>query len=133
MARAPLIAAAFGAALSACGASLEEVPRGRHPVTSVAVPIVVDTKPPVPAIETIGSPPSSDCLWVDGSWTFGADGWTWLPGRWVRLQNDCYYAESSLVWVPAVNQPGALFFTPGEWYRRSDGAPWSPPQECRAE
>jgi hypothetical protein len=98
-----------------------------------AIPVVVAEEPPPPMIEMIGEPPDDDCLWADGSWSHGTDGFSWLPGGWVRLKEDCYYAEATLVWVPAVNQPGALFFTPGQWYRSADGLRCAAPEECRPE
>lgn len=116
--------------VSGCSVSLPEVPRGPHPPTGGAVPIVVDSEPPPATIEEVSPPPDDDCSWHDGSWSFQGGDWVWLAGGWVRLEQDCYFAETTLVWVPAVNQPGALFFTPGQWYRR-DGAPCAPPPACR--
>jgi hypothetical protein len=118
--------------LLACSASLPEVARGPHPPTGGAVPVVVDSEPPPAAIEHVSEPPNDDCSWQDGSWLFQSKGWVWQPGRWVEPKQDCYLAEASLVWVPAVNQPGALFFTPAQWYGRNTGAPCPPPADCKA-
>lgn len=114
----------------ACGAALREVPRGPHPLNGGTVPIVVDRAPPPAQLEVIDPAPDSDCYWADGSWNFQDNQWSWQSGGWVRLDSDCYYAEGSLVWVPAVNQPGALFFTPGQWYHESSGQPCPAPATC---
>src|SRR5690606_12764027 len=115
-----------------CAPQLPEVPRGPHPVNGGSLPFVIDSEPPPVPIENVGAPPQEDCLWADGSWSYGAAGWRWNPGRWVRELDDCYFAEPSLVWVAAVNQPGALFYTEGQWYHRESGQPCPPPKECSA-
>jgi hypothetical protein len=115
---------------STCAGSLPEVPRGPHPPSGGNMPLVVDSKPPAVLIERIEGAPYDDCLWADGYWSFGAEGWQWNAGRWVRDLDDCYFAEPSLVWVAAVNQPGALFFTAGQWYHQGSGQPCGEPKEC---
>jgi hypothetical protein len=114
----------------ACAAVLREVPRGPHPLNGGTIPIVVDRAPPPAQLEVIEPATDSDCYWADGSWKFQDNQWVWEAGGWVRLESDCYYAEGSLVWVPAVNQPGALFFTPGQWYHESSGQPCTAPAAC---
>jgi hypothetical protein len=123
---------AFCVSSLGCGASLPEVPRGPHPPAGGAVPIVVDSEPPPPVIEQVSAAPDDDCAWQDGTWNFQNGDWVWQPGRWVVPTTDCYLAESTLVWVPAVNQPGALFFTPAQWYHRKTGAPCPRPADCKA-
>ena len=120
----------FGSLLVACGGGLSEVPRGPHPANGGAVPIVVDEAPPPPIIELVGPQPDSGCSWADGSWTFTDNEWVWRERGWVRAHDDCYLAEASLVWVPTVNQPGALFFTPSQWYQRGTGASCAEPPRC---
>lgn len=115
-----------------CAAGLKEVPRGPHPPSGGTMPFVVDSEPPPAAIEHVRNAPAAHCLWQDGSWTFLREEWVWQPGQWVEPNADCYLAEASLVWVAAVNQPGALFFTPRGWYSRSTGTPCPAPETCRA-
>lgn len=116
--------------LHGCGGGLREVPRGPHPATGGPLPVVVDGAPPSPMIEMVPPRPDSGCSWADGSWTFLDNEWVWRERGWVRANDDCYLAEASLVWVPAPNQPGALFFTPAQWYQRGTGALCKEPPPC---
>jgi hypothetical protein len=124
------LASLAAAAAVSCGARVPEVPRGPHPSTGGAAPFGVDSAPPPAAIEQVSESPDSDCLWQDGTWSVQNGDWVWLDGGWVRPTLDCYLAEASLVWVPAVNQHGALFFTPAQWYQSQGSAPCAPPPRC---
>jgi hypothetical protein len=43
---------------------------------------VVGTTPPPPQPETFVVAPSPDYVWVEGSWLWLGDRWSWRPGYW---------------------------------------------------
>jgi hypothetical protein len=117
--------------LCACAGGLQEIPRGEHPITG-ATPVAVDTPPPPARAETVPAKPKPDCLWVEGHWSRKGSNWAWSPGRWVRLTEPCYYAESLAIWIPTSDGHGALFYTPGEWYKRVDNSLCASLELCSA-
>lgn len=121
----------LGLPLLHCSGAVPLVARGPHPLQGGATPFVVDEAPPPAEVEEIASatPPRADCAWADGRYVWQDNRWIWEPGGWVKPTDECYYAEPMLVWAPGVDH-GVLFYTPGQWYRRSSGTSCPAPPAC---
>jgi hypothetical protein len=73
-------------------------------------PVVVNTPPPAPQVETVIAAPGPDYVWVGGEWVWRGR-WVWAPGHWV------YGPRPGAVWVGGVWVHGR-----GGWYHR--GGHW---------
>lgn len=116
----------------ACSGEIQLAPRGPHPPTYAATPIVVTSEPPPAEIENVSPSPGDNCYWADGYWRWVDEGWTWSPGKWVVNPEDCYYADSLMTWVPTPGAPGALYYTQGRWYHRKSGEFCPEPAACKS-
>jgi len=92
--------------------------------------VAVDSAPPPAQIEDVPREPAADCVWADGQWRFEDNRWVWNPGAWIRMPDDCYYADPLMVWVPTVDGNGVLFYTHGQWYHQQSQAVCDAPQRC---
>ena len=122
---------AIAGLLLACAAELQEAPRGPHPYTYAATPVAVASEPPPAQIEDVPPSPGEGCVWADGYWKWSENTWVWSPGKWLHQQDDCYYADSFMTWVPSAEPHGTLYYTPGRWYRYENGDFCAPPPSCR--
>jgi hypothetical protein len=69
--------------------------------------VVVPEAPPPPKHEEVSTVPAGQ-IWVPGYWSYVANRWVWIPGRY-----------------QAVPQAGAMW-SPGHWDHTSRGWVWTP-------
>src|SRR3954447_7408482 len=70
--------------------------------------VIVATAPPAPRREVIGVAPSSEHVWVEGSWAYRNDRWIWLPGHYevrprvgaIRVPGHWDQTPRGYVWRP---------------------------------
>jgi hypothetical protein len=107
-----VVLALHSCAFLACGA--DAMPLVRRPPRS-ADSILVQRPPPVVPVDIQAARPAGDAVWVPGSWSWRAAGWSWNPGAWV-------------------DPPPGASWSPWTWCYRADGqvrfwhARWFGPQ-----
>jgi hypothetical protein len=67
--------------------------------------------PPPVRIETHGSAPFTNAVWIDGHWKWSEGSYVWLGGHWERVR------EGSHGWQKGVwsKRGDSWLWTPGKW------------------
>jgi hypothetical protein len=79
--------------------------------------ILIQQAPPPVIVERRPAPPSAAHIWIDGSWNWDRQRYSWVAGRYeVPPQPD-------VIWVTAQYQPDAkgVRYIPGQWTKRDQG------------
>lgn len=104
----------------------------------VAVGITVDIGPPAIPVYTQPPCPEPNYLWTPGYWGWGAGGYYWVPGTWVRPArvgyywtpgywgfNSGYYAWHQGYWGPRVGFYGGINYGFGYFGLGYVGGAWA--------
>jgi hypothetical protein len=111
----------FAAASAACGGG--SLPRPEATQVLQTDYVVVPFAPRPPRVEIVPARPSSEAVWVDGSWSWEGDRYRWEPGAWVHAPPGGRHAR----WVVVRRtEDGQLFFAPSSW-KNAKGEPLPQP------
>ena len=95
--------------LESCASSVPGPPLVAHPGSAF---VEVPYPPPAALIEVVPPSPSSSLVWLDGSWTWQGQYYTWVRGGWVFASA----GESFAPWQLSYGRDGLLMYAPGAWY-----------------
>jgi hypothetical protein len=108
-------AAALLVATAGCAAQVPVPPPSSH---QGDVPVAVPYPPPVAQVEMVGPAPDADALWVDGSWQWTGESYSWSAGSWQHPPAGATLAPPLCV----RRDSGELVYFPPSWHG-PDGEP----------
>lgn len=106
-------------ALSACGRSAIDVPRGPHRPAAEEPPLRVSKMPPPAKIEVVPLQRNEECRYLDGHYEPVAGSWQWAQGAWVQPPANCYYA-APVTRYEKIQGGTTLVHRPGVWLERNE-------------
>jgi len=114
----------LGSAFAACSTRVPHPASTAQPTSAL---IEVDYPPPPARVEFVPKRPSSEAVWLNGSWQWTGHRWGWKPGGWVIPPEGAKYAQLTLV----RRNDGRLFAAHGTW-RDADGGEVTGPEVLNA-
>lgn len=105
-------ALAAGFALAGCTTTPALVTADGTVVVPAWSTVAVQAAPPAAVVETQGTAPYSDAVWIPGYYTYSNGGYVWVSGRWD-------HTRAGYHWVPAAWEQRAdgWYYREGYWAR----------------
>jgi hypothetical protein len=85
--------------------------------------ILVERPPPVVPVDIQAARPTGDAVWVPGSWSWRAAGWSWNPGAWVDVPAGASWSP----WTWCYQADGQVRFWHARWFGPDGEAIAEPP------